>query len=1017
MTSCNKFRRFLSILLWVLMAAVVVNGDPITATGALAWWASLAISAAITAATTAAQLLLNRPKTPKPIDKDKLSGDVKITTIGENIAIPEIYGRRQDDNLGGFQHGCVLVHASPITKIVENVPGGTGGGKGGPRAPSTQIYHYYQSYALLVGRGPLNVLSLKANTDVIYTNAALSPPAGTRYEAEDPLVATLGGGASVTGDGFRVENVGLGGTVTFTFPGPMETSTYEVYIGYKSQLPQDFELEVTINGEVRPLVPLPDSDGAVRYVFIPANLLAATTNTIVLGNAAAVTAEIDALVVHETITHCLPPLCCPPAAPDSGSTDSCDDGMVSGALYPGFTNLIPTYDNIGIIDPNDIDKRSFTEWNYQPQEDSEQVTTFTPPLMSIRIVPGSMTQLPDPMMEAHFSQKYGSVDAAPAYRGRCMIYIENMEITKYSGTMPNFIVTSEHKTIDTLAGMFEDRATRAGLDEAEIDFSDLDDVLLRGYAIMQVQAPKTDMGHLAQIFDIDVFETVDGVIEGTKPTETVSVTIPIEELDVREGYDPKSPNRELPSPVQTIIRDEYQLPKIFSVSFFDANNQYETAEVNTQREYTVSNKREIFDTQMVMTKLEAQQFADRQLQKLYAEKDALRVSTFYKYATIVPTDLIAIEELDGSITHMRVKVVDGWIPGNLSISGTSRYAVELAPRVGTPDTRPVTFGPGGTKQPRLIAKPQIPSHVVGTLIDVAILRSTEYETGFYIAACNTNSHFDWRGAVLMVEKAGGYEKLTEIPNQAMMGRSVVGEEFESLPIDLPSAIEPDGPSYEPESTLLVDLFWGEFMTKTEEEVEDKDNAILVGNEVMRFVTATRVEGYTNRWLLTGLHRRDKGTSGDSHDTVPERVVLLNGDVKWVKMDATELGTTRNYKFVAPGQIINNVSSTEFTFVGKTTQTSNVQKVPASGSYDVQMSDGLVEIDATSGTATVHLPDVWLAQGHEPWTIKKVDATMNQVRIFGATETEDVEGSTYFPLSYQYDSVDVFADVNGTWKIK
>jgi hypothetical protein len=113
----------------------------------------------------------------------------------------------------------------------------------------------------------------------------------------------------------------------------------------------------------------------------------------------------------------------------------------------------------------------------------------------------------------------------------------------------------------------------------------------------------------------------------------------------------------------------------------------------------------------VFTETEAQKFVDRELHKLYVEKDGLKVDTFHKYTWLAPTDKISVEDVDGSVNNMRIKAIDGWLPGTLGISGVSRDAVEYPPRLFVvANTNPA------------IDPVSPPAPLVGTFIDLASVR-------------------------------------------------------------------------------------------------------------------------------------------------------------------------------------------------------------------------------------------------------------------------------------------------------
>lgn len=994
-----KLRRWqigIIVLALLLENPLVAMADPISGTVLTTFLVSLAVSAA----TTAAQLLLApllTPK-PKPVDKDKLQGEIKVTAIGEGVPIPEIYGGRQGDNIGGVEHGGIIVYASQIRKEVITIPGG-GGGKGAPRAPAQREHHYYQDYAVLVGRGELDVLQIKANTDVIYSGVGNNLPIGTGYEAE---TATLAGTATATADascsgGQKVTGVGGTGTITYNNVSAIQ-GTYELTVFYKTPTAANYPLNVTVNGFTYPSIILYNSNITVGTEVITVELISGV-NEIVLSHPSP-SADIDRILIGQSVVTCPPnfPICCE----DSSSIEPipCAAFVVSGVKNPTYANPIASYDNLSLVDPLVEDMRGIAEYNYPAKEDSDGLTEIESNLTgaSIRIYPGNQTQLPDPMLQAHFNTKYGA-GATPAYRGRCLVVIENLEITKYSAIMPNFTFITQNRNVLNLGTMFKDRVKRAGLLDSEIDFTALEGIPIRGVPIMQNQPPRSDIEHLSRIFDVDVYQDADGIIRGVIPTETVSATIPIEELEVQEGWSPSEESNELPAPVVSIIRDEIQLPKRFAVGYTDAGDQFKSKQVLAQREFTVSNRHDAFETGISMTEVEAQAFADRELQKLYAEKDGVKISTFYKYAEVIPTSLIAVEELDGNFTKMRVKAVEGWIPGVLEISGVTRNITEVNPRV---ETRTNSL------QLKVVERMVVPAPVIGTLIDLAMMRTSEYETGMYAAACLTNSSYTWRGGALFVEKAYGWEKIAEFASQSTIGRTIDDTEG-ALPdqTGAPSLVPEEG------TTLIVDLFCGTLDSANSLEIADRKNMCVVGNELCQFESATKQVGYPNRWVLEGFYRLGKGTDGVGH-TQAERFVLLDSAVKWIPMDESEIGLTRTYKFVGSNQDINSVSSVDFTYVGNTTQTSSFVAT-ATDDYGINLKDGIVLVDASSKDVKITLPRPTFAENHEPFLIKRVDDSSNTV-IVESENSELIDDSSSYGITSQYETLEVFAK-NGQWWVK
>lgn len=879
-TKYGSLKHFICASVLLLGGIIEVRADPITAFLA-ANWVAIAVSAALSAASIGMQILF-QPK-PKPQDKNKLQGDIQLSNIGEDIPITEISGASLGDSIGGIKIGGTIIHASPIRKVVITTPGGGGGGgKGAPKAPPTKEHHYYIDLAILWSRGPCRIKQIKANTDIIYQGFTPNPYLiGTGYEAED----RTGDSANVTevadvdmSGGLKV-NLDQNEWIEWNNIAAGDVESREMFVVYKSSA--DIDIELTVNGATSYPV-LPDSFAIRANVNLPQNLTIGSTNTIRIKNLTNAVLSVDRIVVG------LDPI-----------FDPGDGGcFLSNVRYQGWQNPEPVYDYMGLRDVYMPDDRACEQYNYQANPNSRgEIAANVVNNGVVRIYPGNQTQLPDPLMQEHFEALYGA-GSTPAFRGRCYSVFENFEITKY-GTVPNFTAVVEHETINSLGELYADLAVRAGLDPTEFDFTDLDGVPLRGYAVAEKRSPAKTMEILGRITDTDVYTDFDGKIIGVIPDETIVATIPLSELDTVENAEIKDGDNKPFQPVVTTIRDETEIPCFLDVSFFDASQDWDTRNVHALREIDTSDRKNNIQTELVMTESEAQKFADRDLHKQYVEKDGLQINAFHKHSYLTPTNLIRVTDTDGSTPAMRIKTMEGWIPGSLGIKGVSRDASEFPPRWFATAGAPVVPG----------VHP--PTPIIGTFIDLSTFRE-EQTAGFYVAACLTDTHYHWAGAGLYREIEGDeWEALDGIPNQSTMGLTVgvLGDP----PVGWVAG------DWDDDNTLAVDLYYSELETLADEQVLQGRNFAIVGNEIIQFATATRDNGFPNRWIISRLQRKLRGTGSDIpivHSS-NERFVLYTAAWRWIEQDPALANVTRTYKFVGSGGDLDTASSVDFNWSGRT----------------------------------------------------------------------------------------------------
>jgi hypothetical protein len=873
------WRHFPSACLLLFGLHYSILADPISGTTALI--ISLAVSAAFGAASYLSSVVF-APK-PKPIDKNKLQGDIQLTTVGEDIPITEIYGSSLGDGYGGIRVGGIIFYASPIRQTVTTTPGqSTGGGKGGPKPPPTNEHHYFVDLAVMVGRGPLRIRQIKANDDLLYqsftpTNFLI----GTTYEAESPTSHSSGWSSGADSDFSGLQKGTLPTNDWLQWNNIVatdDTAPVELYIVYKSSA--DISVEVTVNGGTAQPITLPDSFGLVANVNLPQTLTIGSSNTVRITNRDTTSAVLDRIVVgFSTIL---------------GGEDPC---YLSGVPDPNYVNPELTYDPITLRDPLLIDDRGCRQYNYQPNPNSRGEVVASD---GLRMYPGNKTQLPDPMLQAHFEAVYGA-GATPAFRNRCYVVFENFEITRYR-TIPNFTFVAEHETANSVGEMFALRAQRAGLDTSEFDFSALEAVPLRGYAIVNKQSPSKEMELFSRVYDIDVYEDFTGIITGVVPSETLTATIPVNELGSLEKASDTGESAPF-VPVSMTVRDETDLPYFLDVSYFDPQESFETGNVHSLRDAALTDRKESIETGIVFTEDEAQKFADRELHKLYVEKDGVTAKLFHKHSWLAPTDLINVEDVDGSTTNVRIKAIEGWIPGTFEMKGMARNAFEYPPRLFVTATTPV------------VASASPPAPVIGTFMDMALF-SEQASPGFYAAAALTDQHYSWRGAGLyrkLLEGTDDWEALDGIPLQAIMGRTIAGAG--GVLADVPGGWTAG--DWDATNDVTIDLYYGELETLTDDQVlNDKRNFIVIGDELIQFATATRVGGYPSRWTIERLQRKLSGTIATGHAST-DRAVLYTSAWRYIEQNPSIAGTTRTYKFLSQGDDLSTASSVDWNWMGRT----------------------------------------------------------------------------------------------------
>lgn len=152
--------------------------DPISALFTIATLKLIAISTAV----SAASYLVSRAFQPKAAKQEfgRLQGTLQLQNSEQGIMIPEIYGGSPtaDKMLGGIKIPAIIVWSSGIRKnttITQQPRRGGKGGGGGQGAGTIENFSYDIDLGMMWCRGPVNLLRLYGNADILVDQTAANP--------------------------------------------------------------------------------------------------------------------------------------------------------------------------------------------------------------------------------------------------------------------------------------------------------------------------------------------------------------------------------------------------------------------------------------------------------------------------------------------------------------------------------------------------------------------------------------------------------------------------------------------------------------------------------------------------------------------------------------------------------------------------------------------------------------------------------------------------------------------------
>lgn len=507
---------------------------------------------------------------------------------------------------------------------------------------------------------------------------------------------------------------------------------------------------------------------------------------------------------------------------------------------------------------------------------------------SLRIYEGNYQQLPDALVQADVDAQQGA-DSTPAFRGRFYIVWENFNISKFGGSVPMFFMLVEHKELKMLGPILDHLCDKVGIEPGDRDFSAFDGVQVRGIETSSLRSPRGAMEVLGLVCNMEFFESVDGVLTGLNLGGASVVTIAPEHLGAVEGDSSFSDN-DVPQLLDTNLLDEVQLPRTINVTAFDPDKEYEKTNQPAFRMQGFAAGEHTIDLPMTLLVNEIRQTAERSIYRQHVEAESAQMNLPPVYGYLDAAKVVTVSE--GGVTHrLRTQSINGALPGALQFDLVADQA-EVFNQTGTVGES------GGGREPQKVSV-TVPSIVL--LMDIVNLRDEDNTPGFYAAVVPLDEG-DWAGAGLYEDRGADYELKADFELPAVAGKCAT---------TLASA---DPTVWDYVNTIDVDLYAdGALESKTEAQVLNGANPAVIGNEVIQFMTATKLGGFANRWRLSNLLRGRRGSEYAVSHGSGERFVLLDGAVKFLPKSLSDRNVATNWKAVTFGYSLADTNSTSFTW--------------------------------------------------------------------------------------------------------
>jgi hypothetical protein len=428
-----------------------------------------------------------------------------------------------------------------------------------------------------------------------------------------------------------------------------------------------------------------------------------------------------------------------------------------------------------------------------------------------------------------------------------------------------------------LPDVLEDIGERAGLDAAEIDTTGIADEV-NGYTLSQVSSGRSNTDPLTTTYVLDVAESDAKLKFRKRASQVVVASVGFDDLGAAEA----GSEAEDPFPLTRV--QEADLPRSVALTYLNMDADYQPGTETARRQVTHS----IND---VATNVPIATYADHiaavaqmMLYDAWQARNQWRLKLRREFAYLDVGDNIAVEHPRGTVTTKRI---------------TRMIDTGLLLEMEAVDSHPAIYSitAPGASPPAAQAGIAYAYPTKWLPLDIPILRDADDDDGFYVAARSVVSS-GWPGAVFYKEGNTGFESVTQITTESVMG------------ITLDALDDYSGPNVvEETSRVQVNVAHGELASSTRDAIiNGTTNALLIGSEVVQFHTAT--EDAPGVYTLSGFLRGRRGTEwAQTGHVVGERVVLLTTNMRRIDLPLDQVGADHSiaYKAVTIGATIDGTT--------------------------------------------------------------------------------------------------------------
>ena len=442
-------------------------------------------------------------------------------------------------------------------------------------------------------------------------------------------------------------------------------------------------------------------------------------------------------------------------------------------------------------------------------------------------------------------------------------------------------------TTISLQTAVEALCARAGMEANDYDASALSTITqpVRGVAIAQIEPIRGLLDQLrpTYLFDAYLTDKLYFVPSGGAAVRTLTFD------EIGAGRDAAEKD-----PLPITVANDLELPPQVAVQFRNAANDWQTGTEYSDRLVTSNLSAQVVQFGLGLLPAEGKKAADTIVARAHAGIVTAQFSATIKHTDLVPSDVVQLTDRAGKVIRGRIvrRRDDGGVIAFEVVRDDAGAVVSQATTDGDYDSQETVTLPSTT--------------TVLYPLDIPLLRDEDDEPGTHPVAAR-GATAKWGGADVFSSVNN-----TDFTNVATVRESAVLGTCTTTLADF----APTSALLDLTNTVTVTVAHGELSSSTEAAMfaDQTINVMLIGAEVIRFVTATASDTDPNVYVLSRLFRGQRGTEwAVAGHAASERCVLLRE--RGLRQISSDIGAERYLKAVTFGIAPTAVTATAFTNTG------------------------------------------------------------------------------------------------------